>query len=273
MEPAKNDSTSYGEFARYYDVVTGNAVIPTIVRCFEQSRRRYGIAFASVADVGCGTGTFLLHLARHCEVLYGVDKLARMLSIARKKLARRNVALLWQDLRELRLPSPVDLVTCTFDTRNYFTTAPAIQACLLRIRDNLVAGGHFVFDIITGAGAQFGPQESRQEIRLPDAVATWRFEGNATTGLSRVEMLWRSRARSGHDHTWREVHWQRWYPIPLISALLSRCGFRVLGVHDMASFDSASSLTWWAHFVTTRPSLRRSSAPKLRGQSRGGPRS
>jgi predicted TPR repeat methyltransferase len=96
----------YQHFAQFYDRVMGDAAAPVIRRCFERSRRHYDLRFSSAADIGCGTGTFLLHLSRLCDRLYGVDRSAEMLVQARRKLAGANIALLQQDLRQLRLPRP-----------------------------------------------------------------------------------------------------------------------------------------------------------------------
>ena len=142
----------------------GDAAAPVIRRCFERSRRHYDLRFSSAADVGCGTGTFLLHLARLCDGLYGVDRSAEMLAQARRKLAGANVTLLQQDLRRLRLPRPVDLITCMFDTLNYLTTAAGVQEALESARENLRNGGSLVFDVITGAGEAGQARRVRQRI-------------------------------------------------------------------------------------------------------------
>jgi SAM-dependent methyltransferase len=242
----------YQRFAQFYDRVMGDATAPVIHRCFEQSRRHYNLRFSSAADIGCGTGTFLLHLASLCDRLYGVDCSAEMLAQARRKLAGVNVILLQQDLRRLRLPRPVDLITCMFDTLNYLTTAAGVQAALESARENLRKGGSLVFDVITGAGEAGRTRRVRQRISLPGQMAIWHLRADGSRNRSRVEMLWRSSNEQEISNTWREVHRQRWYPLPWLCALLKRCGLQVCGVHDVMSYQPASPRTWWAHFVVRR---------------------
>lgn len=242
----------YQRFAQFYDRVMGDATAPVIHRCFEQSRRHYNLRFSSAADIGCGTGTFLLHLASLCDRLYGVDCSAEMLAQARRKLAGVNVILLQQDLRRLRLPRPVDLITCMFDTLNYLTTAAGVQAALESARENLRKGGSLVFDVITGAGEAGRTRRVRQRISLPGQMAIWHLRADGSRNRSRVEMLWRSSNEQENSNTWREVHRQRWYPLPWLCALLKRCGLQVCGVHDVMSYQPASPRTWWAHFVVRR---------------------
>ena len=259
----------YQEFARFYDRVMGNAVAPLIERSFEQSRRRYGIRFASAADIGCGTGRLLLYLSRHCNVLYGVDSSAEMLAEARHRTGHNNIQFLRQDLRELRLPRPVDLITCTFDTLNYLTTPNQLKQALQRIRDNLRDGGHVVFDLITGAGERGRRRLIRQHVRLPDADATWLVAIDGHKSLSCVKMQWTSRGKDGRLRRWREVHLQRWYPMRWLCALLDWCGLSVRGIHNAVSYEPASARTWWAHFVACKlpQGARRTSSGSLRGLS------
>ena len=242
----------YQRFAEFYDRVMGDAAAPVVVRCFERSRCRYDLRFSSAADIGCGTGTFLCHLAQFCDVLYGVDRSAAMLAQARRKLAGANVSLLQQDLRRLRLPRPVDVITCMFDTLNYLTTAAGVQAALESARENLRSGGSLIFDVITGAGEAGRARRLRQRISLPEQFAIWRLRTDGTQNRSRVEMLWHSLDESGNGRTWREVHHQRWYPLPWLCTVLKRCGLQVCGVHDVVSYEPASPRTWWAHFVVRR---------------------
>jgi SAM-dependent methyltransferase len=242
----------YRAFAQFYDRVMGDAVAPIIKRSFESSRRRYDIRFASAADIGCGTGTFLLHLSQFCDVLYGVDRSAEMLAQARRKLQGTDVRFLRQDLRVLQLPHRVDLITCMFDTLNYLTTAAGVQAALQRVRENLRDGGRLVFDVITGAGESGRSRRLRQRITLPGTLATWRMRTDGRRYRSCVEMRWCSSDMRRSEETWREVHCQRWYPLSWLCALLDKCGLNVCGIRDVVSYEPASSRTWWAHFVVRR---------------------
>jgi SAM-dependent methyltransferase len=246
----------YKGFAHFYDRIMGGAVAPVIKQTFERSRGRYGIRFASAADIGCGSGTFLLHLAKFCYRLYGVDRSAEMLAMARRNTAGTGIRLLRQDLRGLQLPTRVDLITCNFDTLNYLLRIEGLQMAMERARDNLRDGGHFAFDVITGAGEEGRARDFVQRIRLPDATALWRLRTDGNRRMSWVDMHW----SSGGARPWREVHVQRWHSLPRLCALLNRCGLSIRGIHDVVSFAPASSQTWWAHFVTCRGRRKNSEA-------------
>lgn len=247
-------TSPYREFSRYYDRVIGNVVAPTIKRNIEQSRRRYSISFASAADIGCGTGQLLHYLSRHCAVLYGVDGSLEMLRQARRRTRDKNVLFLHQDLRALRLPRPVDLITCTFDTLNYLTMPDQLKRTFQRIRDNLREGGHVIFDIITGAGER-RRRLVRQRVLLPEAIGLWLVAIDGRRRRSRVEMRWRTSGNDGLPRLRQEVHIQRWYPLRLLCKFLGQCGLCVRGIHDAETYQPASRHTWWALFVAYRPPL------------------
>jgi SAM-dependent methyltransferase len=119
-------------------------------RAFERLVRELGIRFSSAADVGCGTGLFARHLSRAWRVpVIAVDRSPAMLRIAGRNCCDTGVSLLQQDLRSLRLPNPVDLITANFDTVNHLITREDLGQALRCIADNLQPGGHFIFDFLT----------------------------------------------------------------------------------------------------------------------------
>ena len=54
-----------------------------------------------------------------------------------------------QDMRRLRLPRPVDLITANYDAMNHLLHREHLRTAIGRIAANLRPGGHFVFDLIT----------------------------------------------------------------------------------------------------------------------------
>src|SRR5436305_2579640 len=109
-------SRSYGKLAEHYD-----RLFPFAAAWGERAREQLlgGILaqISSACDLGCGTGTTALALARLGLRVYGVDLSASMCAVARRKArrARLPVQILRADMRSFRLPQAVDLVTCEFD--------------------------------------------------------------------------------------------------------------------------------------------------------------
>ncbi len=255
----------YEHFARIYDQVMGDAVFPLIRRSFSWAVQTYRLPFASAADVGCGTGTFLNYLAAFASPVYGVDASPAMLRVAAGKLRHRHARLLCQDLAALRLPRPVDLITCNFDTLNYLLSAARFAAALARVHANLTAGGHFLFDLISGGHSPRERETAVQRIRLPGVSARWRITMWPQRRASLVKMHFVFRRAPAGCNRVQESHWQRWYPWPWVCQLLRDTGFAVRGVHDAETLRPAAAETCWVKFIARRLSSASRPGPGPRG--------
>jgi SAM-dependent methyltransferase len=140
----------YSILARDYDSALGLDSFRHIRDLFEKLVRELGFHFSSAADVGCGTGLFARHLCRRWRVpVFAVDRAPAMLRVARRNCCGTGVHVLQQDLRALRLPAPVDLITANFDVLNHLVHREDLGRALRCIAENLVPGGHLIFDFLT----------------------------------------------------------------------------------------------------------------------------
>jgi SAM-dependent methyltransferase len=142
---------TYELLARYYDTF-----FTFHLDWYRQARRQLlGKIFAQVrvaCDLACGTGTTALELARLGIKLYGVDLSPTMCRLARAKATRAgragaNVSIIRGDMRNFRLPAPVDLVTCEFDALNYVPQKSDLSRVAGAVARALRPGGHFYFDV------------------------------------------------------------------------------------------------------------------------------
>ena len=241
----------YSGLARVYDRVMGEAIFPVIRTSFDRAVVEFGIRFRCAADVGCGTGSFVRYLAGYGVPVYGVDSSPAMLRMAAKKNRSPSARLLRGNIQDLQLPHAVDLITCNYDTLNYFTSLRSLWKGITSLRGNLSVGGHLLFDLIvhTGLGK---PASFVQKIRVPEGVAIWNGHVDPERGRSRVEMLSWYRTNEGELRAEREVHRQRWYPIELLCHLASAAGLTVRGVYDLYPWRPASSMSAWVKFITQR---------------------
>lgn len=104
---------------------------------------------ARALDLCCGTGITALGLARMGLEVEALDlnpafvRLAR----ARAQAAGRRVVVRRGDMRTFRLPRPVQLVTCLFDSLNHLPERDDLPAVLARVHAALEPGGTFLFDV------------------------------------------------------------------------------------------------------------------------------
>lgn len=209
-EPIARQVRPYAGLAGAYDRLVGAALFPVIRDSFEHAVARLDLDFGSIADVGCGTGVFLDYLRRYRVPLMGVDAAMPMLRVAAARLRGTGVLLSRQDMRRLRLPWPVDLITCNGDTLNYLLTAHDLRQTLGACHDNLTAGGLLIADLLVGV-----PQNSivgipKLCLRAPGCVIHWHAQVHRRRRLTRVDIGLGRRTPRGWRWA-REVHRQRWY--------------------------------------------------------------
>jgi SAM-dependent methyltransferase len=246
-EPRRSLSTlvtQYEAFAPVYDELLGDRFFPLLRRTFEQIERRCALQFSSAVDVGCGTGTFVAYLrARGVNPAWGVDRSAAMLARAVAKNAGNGARFLQQDLRVLRLPHPVDLLTCQFDTLNYLLTPVDLHIALAAFGRALHPGGHAVFDMVTPRTSE--PGRTR---RLERAYFTHTTVTRRTRYLpcGRHVAHVRVSAVSG-DRC--EKHLQRAYTVAEVVAALEGTGLRLRAVDDFHRPSAPADLAERVIFV------------------------
>jgi SAM-dependent methyltransferase len=105
-------------------------------------------AAASACDIACGTGETALELAARGIRMYAVDLSRDMCRLARAKARRARLPLrvLHADMRDFRLPEPVDLVLCEFDAINHIPRKSDLVQVARSAARALRPGGHFYFD-------------------------------------------------------------------------------------------------------------------------------
>jgi SAM-dependent methyltransferase len=231
-----------------YDALLGDRFFLSLREVFEWLVRRYQIQFASAADAACGTGTFVRYLrAGGVPTVYGVDRSPEMLRAALAKNRGNGARFLRQDLTMLRLPQPVDLVTCFFDSLNYLVETTALLGALRRVHANLRAGGHTIFDMITDRLRSQGLGVRRERASgagfALERLTRWDPQYHVQTARIAISL---------HGREYRETHVQRGYGVGAVTELLEVAGFLVRGVHDFQSLGAPARWTSRAIYVARR---------------------
>lgn len=247
-----NGAPSYKSFAVLYDALFGKSMLPLFIRNFRWLVRRYRILFQTVADVGCGTGSFARYLRQWGVPVLGIDLSPNMIAIAKYKNRDPGIFYLVQDMRDLKLPYPVDLITCNFDVINYLLRVSDLNKALLAFRKNLTVSGHMIFDTITDAWREPGPFRYVRKIIAPHIISIWFINWNPSSQIRTVFMINFIKSKDGGFRREYEVHKERSYPIRAIYAHLYDCGYQVCGIHDAYRLCPATRSTTRAIFVVKK---------------------
>jgi SAM-dependent methyltransferase len=182
----------------------------------------------SVMDVGCGTGTFALMLARRGVKVIGIDPAAASIDVARSKPGADRVQ--WVQTDATCPPTcAVDAVTMTGNVAQVFLDDEEWSAVLQSARGSLRPGGYLIF-----------------ETRNPDAQAWLGWTRESTTRMAHVKGVgdvccWEEVT----DVDWPTVSFQTTFSFPDESQITSTSTLRfrsreqVLADLTHAQFDVA----------------------------------
>ena len=105
-----------------------------------------GPAPVSVLDMGCGTGSFAVELARLGHRVTGADPAAGMLGIARNREGGDKVSWVASDAAGLDLARRFDRIVMTGHVFQVFLDDDSVSAALKNLRRHLAEGGRLSFE-------------------------------------------------------------------------------------------------------------------------------
>src|SRR3989449_8365546 len=146
---ATQSQSTYGRFARYYDIIYHNLVnYEGDVDFIEAVFRRYRVNPRTILDLGCGTGNHDLPLARRGFSVTGLDLSRPQLAIARRKAreAGLRIRLVRGDMRSFDLGTSFDAAICMFGAFGYLLKTTDAVRCLRSVRRHLPPDGLFAFE-------------------------------------------------------------------------------------------------------------------------------
>ncbi|SFQ27303.1 Methyltransferase domain-containing protein [Butyrivibrio proteoclasticus] len=104
-----------------------------------------------VVELGCGTGSFTIEMAKKGYDIMGIDLSPDMLDIARNKAAKEglNLMFLEQDMRELDLYCTAGTIVSVCDSINYLLENDDVIETFRLVNNFLFPKGLFIFDFNT----------------------------------------------------------------------------------------------------------------------------
>ena len=134
-----NDTVNYAEWADF---------VETCFTKFSAGKCRP----ESVLELGCGTGSMTLELAKRGYDMTALDLSEEMLSVADQRAREEgldNILFLAGDMASFELYGTVQAVVCCLDGINHLDRKEDLYACFALVANYLEPGGVFVFDLNT----------------------------------------------------------------------------------------------------------------------------
>ncbi|HOQ07712.1 MAG TPA: methyltransferase domain-containing protein [Clostridiales bacterium] len=230
-------SAVYADFAFYYDRLMGDVDYSGWADYVTDIFRRHGLEPELAADLGCGTGSFCLEMAKRGFDMIGIDVSAEMLSIAKQKAVDANVDVLFlnQDMTSFELYGTVDAITCLVDSINYVTYKNDLKRMFRLVNNYLNPGGLFVFDINSPYKFE-NILSSNVFCETSDDVSyIWQNAYDRRSRLCRFDLTFFVKEGKLYRR-FDETHYERNYDTGELERMLLDTGMTVLGIYDAFRF-------------------------------------
>ncbi|MCZ8511124.1 class I SAM-dependent methyltransferase [Paenibacillus filicis] len=263
---------AYEQFAYLYDRLMEDMPYGEWLHFAGQCWDKYGKP-RRIVDLGCGTGSMAVPLARQGFEVYGIDLSDDMLAVAQHKAdeeQRRSafapggsVTWLQQDMREWEIGRPADAVLSFCDCVNYLLEEEDVLSSFRSAYAGLKPGGIFVFDVHTPYQLEAYAKTQPFFLNEDDIAYIWTSDYDP----SRVEIEHSltifvkegAYDETGSDdalterfHRVEELHVQRAYALDWIERALKEAGFRETEVYADFLWKRPTAETQRAFFVAVK---------------------
>lgn len=225
-------SESYGNFAKYYDILMADAdhkgIAEHIDGIIMKNRGKRGI----LLDLACGTGTMCELFAKMGYDVIGTDISQQMLSAALDKKLESGLPIqyLCQDMRELDMFGTIDAAVCTFDSLNHLETADDIAEVFAKVSLFCEPGGVFVFDMNTVFKHREILGNKTFVYDCGEVYCVWQNFLNEDDSVD-IRLDFFENRGGAYYRSWEEFS-EICLPAEQVKKMLEDSGFEVLGVYD-----------------------------------------
>ena len=229
---AYEDGIMYESFARVYDTFMDNVPYDQWAEDYENIMKEHGILDGIVLDLGCGTGSLSLRLAKKGYDMIGIDYSMDMLEIAREKSEGMDILYLEQDMREFELYGTVKAILCVCDSINYILEPEEVEEVFSLVDNYLDPHGLFIFDFNTDYKYREIIGDSVIAEDREDMSFIWDNYYDEDSKINEYALSIFVQEEENLYRKYQELHYQRGYTLEEMKGFLKQAGLVFLSAED-----------------------------------------
>ncbi|MBQ7390612.1 MAG: methyltransferase domain-containing protein [Clostridia bacterium] len=197
-----------------------------------------------VLDLGSGTGSMTLELAKRGYDMTGIDYSVEMLDIARERAEKAGLSdkMLWlcQDMTDFELYGNVDVTVSCLDTVNHITDPSDLSSCFSLVHNYLVPDGLFIFDV--NGRYKFENIYGSESYVIEDksSFLVWQNYYNEKSRICDFYISLFEKCDDGRYERYDEDQRERMYTLRSLKRLLKDNGFEFIGAYSDFAFTEGS---------------------------------
>lgn len=237
---------AYENLAALYDYLMQDIDYSQWACYLDELLKRFACPGPVVADLGCGTGSITIALAKMGWQMIGLDCSEAMLKQARCKSAKENVVVEWFE-RDMTAPALEKVVPhaviATFDAFNYILEPEDLQMMLQNLYWDMADDGLLIFDLHTpyNLAHNLGNQVYSYHDGQMDYI--WENHWDEARGVCQMQLtFFVLDDASGLYRRMTEYHEEKAYDPSLIKIWLDLAGFEVLALYEPLQFNPLSEV-------------------------------
>jgi len=245
----------YIALAQIYDRLTLDVNYVQMADFFVQIFQKSSLNPKLVLDLGCGTGSLCIEMANRGYDMIGVDISPEMLQIATEKSQKHHDSILYllQDIRSFELYGTVDVILASLDVLNHITKKRDLLEILRLVRNYLVPGGLFLFDINS---------EYKLSSKLPnqtfyqvedDVAWIWNNTYNREKHLCKFDLTFFIKNEQKTYDRFDEVYSEKAWSSKDLRSAIQLSHLECLNIYNDFTFDMPDQNSERLFFVVRRP--------------------
>lgn len=230
--------SAYEAFAAVYDIFMEQVDYESWLDHIFAVWEKFGVNPETIVDLGCGTGSILLPLAKRGYDVIGVDLSPEMLAEAEHKAREAGVSprLVCQDMTELELGEKTDCILSLCDSMNYLIEDGQLEAAFGSIAEHLTRDGLFLFDLNTEYKFRNVLGQNIFASAEEHAAYIWENDYDEAEKINEYAVNFFIEKENGLYERVEEYHYERAYSVEEIEKSLRESGMELMEVYDGYAF-------------------------------------